>query len=111
MCVVAFVLFFGFFIIVQRFTCCSDKEVKQSRKQIITEHAILSDRIYYEDEAPPRPQIKPHKIFEDYDPDVTGRIASYSTERNIRHSTGSNFSFTDSDWEERTDDEALVYAL
>lgn len=40
------------------------------------EHAILSDRIYYEDETPPRPQIKPHKIFEDYDPDVTGRIAT-----------------------------------
>lgn len=72
------------------------------------EHAILSDRIYYEDETPPRPQIKPHKIFEDYDPDVTGRIATPS-DRKLRYSTSSTISYSDSDWEERaTDDELFV---
>ena len=99
-------MFYSVIIILQRYTCCADKgiEFSQTRKQLITEHAILSDRIYYEDEAPPRPKIGTHKIIEDYDPSVSGRASGVNSYRLSRSSTDSRSFMSDSDWEP-TDDE------
>lgn len=94
--IISLILFYSFVIILQRFTCCTDENKRQSRREIIEEQVNLSQRIYYEDEAR-NPEMGDFKIFEDYDPTVSGRISKSQT--GMVYMSGSDIEsiFTDDD--------------
>ena len=73
---VASIMFSATVLIIQHYTCCSDKnsEYELNRGELMREQEILISRMIY-DEDENLQSIGRYRLYEDYDPSVIGRVS------------------------------------